>query len=150
MSSHHSPQQLRAELAEAPQALVTARETPEGPDIDGLAAAFYDQQTGQVVQATPVTADNAAGYRTLQTRRAGAFRLAGATPTAGDWVITQGNGATALQADVVVGADFLRRYAPADDRAVRLLAWLNQTTGGTGAGRSTAAARLAVYDVITA
>jgi hypothetical protein len=131
MSSHHPAQAEQLNL-EAP-ARARSLATPNGAQ-NGLSARFYDQQTGQTVEASPVTAVHLADYQAMRTRRAGATRLAGPAPTIGDWVITQGNGATPLQADLVIGPDFLRRFYPADARARELLRRLDQTPGGAGAG----------------
>jgi hypothetical protein len=144
MSSHHpvQPQQLQREAGT--QALTAS---PNG-GVDGLAARFHDQQTGQVVEATPVTAESAGVYAAQQRRTRGAAALTGPTPTPGDWVITQGNGAAPRQADVVIGPDFLRRFFPADARAQSLLTALGVTAGGAGAGAPAVSARRTT-DVLT-
>jgi hypothetical protein len=147
MSSHHpvQPQQLQLGGSEAGPQVLTA--SPNGA-ADGLAARFHDQQTGQVVEATPVTVQSAGVYAAQQRRTRGAVALAGPAPTAGDWVITQGNGAAPRQADVVIGPDFLRRFFPADERARALLKSLGVTAGGAGAG-APGVATARVTDVLT-
>lgn len=134
MSSHHqeAPQLLRQ--APEPGLFAATAASPDGPEGTNGTAAFYDQQTAQIVQAAPVTAQSLAGWQERQTMRVGATALQGPEPQPGDWVITQANGDTALHAEVVVGADFLRRYAPADDDARRLVRALGQHTGHAGAG----------------
>jgi len=151
MSSHHqeAPQLLQAAPEASPFGAGDAHDGPNG--ANGVAR-FYDQQTGQIVTAAPVTEESVAGWTERQTQRVGATTLTGPEPRAGDWVITQANGDTALHAQVVVGADFLRRYAPADDDARRLLRALGQLTGRAGAGaysNGDALARLTTYDAIT-
>ena len=154
MSSHHAvePQQYQLEApaqvgtraAAATPALANGVDPANGQN--GHRASFYDQQTGQVVTASPVTEENLGDYQALQRQAAGASVLAGPPATVGDWVVTHPNGAAPLVAEVVLRADFLLRYAPADDHARAVLRWLAQTAGAAGAGDpavASAQARLA-------
>jgi hypothetical protein len=137
MSSHH-PAVPQLRHAEARTGEAVGPNGATGPGINGLTASFHDQQTGQRVDATPVTPETAPAYAALRARTAGAGLLSGPPARPGDWVVAQGAGP---QAQVVIGADFLRRFAPADERAQRLLRWLDQTAGGAGAGDPGVAAR---------
>lgn len=151
MSSHHPtpppPLQLQAD---ARAALTGATNGAAGTDgIDDLFAHFHDQQTGQIVEATPLTAERAGAYAPRRRRTVGAAALTGPAPAAGDWVVIQGDRAAPLQAAVVVGPDFLRRFYPADAHAQALLKYLGVMAGGAGAGAPAVAARR-VTDVLTA
>lgn len=151
MSSHHEAEPEQVQL-EAPAQVSARIATPAGPPTpngvdpangqNGHRASFYDQQTGQVVTASPITEENLGDYQALQRQAAGASVLAGPPATVGDWVVTHPNGLAPLVAEVVLRPDFLLRYAPADDHARAVLRWLGQTAGGAGAGDPTVAALL--------
>jgi hypothetical protein len=144
MSGHHPVQAMTAQApaAEAQPALDGRRARLPLRLTVQTSGQFYDQQTGQVVAATVVTADTLTAFEQRRRQQAGLPGLAGPPPTVGDWVVGLEGGGVPLQARVVVQPDFLLRYAPADEAARQLLQRLNQPVGHAGAGDPAVAARL--------
>src|SRR5262245_44717952 len=142
MSSHHQAEQplLQAATMQA-VALITngnggARQASQtnGLNGNGEVAAFYDQQTGQIVQALPITGESAVELQRQRVETIGAAAPIGPQPQPGDWVITQRNGLPPRQTAIANAPDFLRRYYPANETAWQLRNATGQVPGGAGAG----------------